>query len=74
VIRIASHEDVLSRWGRDESPKVPDSGCRPVAQEILSPIVLKVSLSHELYAVGHCHATTPPSCLTSEASCVEQLS
>ena len=53
--------------------KVPDLGCRAGAEEFPSPIVPKDSLSHELYAVGHCHATTTPSCLTSVASCVEQL-
>jgi len=63
----------LSCWGRDESPKVPDPGCRADAQEIPSPIVPKGSLSHELYAIGHCHAITAPSSPTSAASCVQQL-
>ena len=74
VFWITWYKDVFSCWGRDESPKVPDPGCRAGAQEFPSPIVPKDSLLHELYAVGHCHATTAPSCLTSEASCVEQLS
>jgi len=74
VIWIARHQDVFFMLRRDESPKVTDPDCRAGAQVFPSPIVPKDSLSHELYAVRHCHATTAPSCLTSEASCVEQLS
>jgi len=74
VIWIVWHEDVFSCWGRDESPKVPHPGCSAGAQEFPSPIVPKDLLSHERHAVGHCHTTTAPSFVTSEASCVEQLS
>ena len=39
-------------WGRDESRKVPDPGCKAGAEEFPTQIVPKVSMSHELYAVG----------------------
>jgi len=54
----------FSCWGRDESPKVLDPDCRAGAQEFPSPHRSKRFAAHELYAVGHCHATTAPSCLT----------
>jgi len=53
---------------------VLDPGRRTCAQEFPSPIIPNVSLSHEVYAVGHCHAKRATSCLTSKTSCIEQLS
>jgi len=75
VIWIAWHEDIFSCWGRDESLKVPDPDCRAGAQEFPSSIIPKrFTVAWAVREVRLCHATTAPSCLTSEASCVERES
>jgi len=43
----------LSCWGRDESPMVPDPGCRAGAQEFPSPIV------PSFFLCPHTHSTVP---------------